>query len=201
MSIRRILSSEISFGIVIALIVIGFLIFPVIYIILYITNVYYIRMLKLIWLSIIMLFIHLLALVIIYPSYSSIEYKSKERLVKDNTHLIENSVNNYLLDKNTLPLGVEELINTGYLDSMPMNPFTKNVTKIIKFKEPDYPGNITYIPVFQGSLSNCYYLLAYGGNRTMGEDVDQDGNSDHIILICSNCSIENISMEVLKKVK
>ena len=54
-------------------------------------------------------------------------------------------------------------------------------------------GEFTYIPVVVDGQVKGYYLFAYGYESTPGEDVDGDGEPDHVILVlCSGTSGDSL---------
>lgn len=181
------IKSEVGKGFAVALITLGVIFIPVIYLILYIINFHFIRKLKLLSLSIFSLIIHILLFATVYPGYIDSVVKSKEKIVKNNVRIIDESLRNYYQEKGTLPADLKELVKAGYLVSLPTNPFSKESTREIKFGQSDFEGNLTYITVFIDDSEPCYYLLAYGSMQTDGHDADKNGTPDHVIIIQSNC--------------
>jgi hypothetical protein len=93
-----------------------------------------------------------------------------------------NSKNITALGGNYYPENIEHLINLGYLDRFPINPFTKKIMKNIGFKETPFSGEYTYFPIKYGARVVGFCLLGYGDISKPGYDVDEDGKGDHVVI-------------------
>lgn len=132
-----------------------------------------------------------LALVMIIPHYAVIglvnpsvlwdKGRENEIIVKANTNAINNAVGKFEYERKAYPAGLNDLVDASFLKSIPVNPFTSQVTRNIKFGEKPSAGEITYLPIdFDGSYK-AYYLFSYGREETSGTDVNNDKVPDHVI--------------------
>jgi type II secretory pathway pseudopilin PulG len=124
------------------------------------------------------------------PNYIKARDKAMEAEVKANAHTIQIALERYCTDQSGYyPPDTDSLLQYGYMNSFPENPFTKDITKDIKFGTEPNAGELTYIPVKddQDKIYG-YYLFAYGCERTDGVDVDEDGVRDHVIIVLSTPS-------------
>src|ERR1700722_2693726 len=75
-------------------------------------------------LVIVMTIIALLA-VIAVPSYSRNIQSAKEAVLKDDLHVMRTAIDSYTVDQQKAPQQLEDLVQSGYLKVMPVDPFTK----------------------------------------------------------------------------
>jgi general secretion pathway protein G len=77
----------------------------------------------LIELMIVMLIIGILASIAI-PSYLSSIKNAKEAVLKEDLHVIRDAIDSYTMDKQKAPQSLEDLVQAGYLKSIPVDPMT-----------------------------------------------------------------------------
>jgi general secretion pathway protein G len=77
----------------------------------------------LIELIIVMTIIGLLAAIAI-PSYVQSVRKAKEAVLKEDLHTIRAAIDSYTVDKEKAPQSLQDLVEAGYLKSMPVDPIT-----------------------------------------------------------------------------
>ncbi len=93
----------------------------------------------LIELMIVMFCIALLAAIAI-PSYTNNIRRAKEAVLREDLHVMRAAIDSYTIDKQKAPQSLEDLVQAGYLKSMPKDPFTDRTD--------------TWIPVQSDSLSS-----------------------------------------------
>ena len=97
---------------------------------------------------------------------------------------IQLALESYATDNGNYPDELDELI-PAYIITMPMNLsdiLALEEIEDIPFGDSDYAGNVTYVKYEEGGEVTGYYLLIYG-KEVEGEDVDGDGEGDHVVLI------------------
>ena len=126
---------------------------------------------------------HVIAFIIINPSVIWDSTRANEIVTKANINLLKSSFEKYGRQHDgTFPQTSSGFITDKVIKSLPLNPFTNgNPMADIKFGDESFPGNFTYLPVTIDGKIKGFYLLGYGSPETPGEDVDRDGNPDHVI--------------------
>jgi general secretion pathway protein G len=81
----------------------------------------------LIELMIVMAIIGILAVVAI-PSYLGAVRQAREAVLKENLHVMRNAIDSYTADKQKAPQSLDDLVNEGYLRSIPEDPMTHSTT-------------------------------------------------------------------------
>ena len=81
----------------------------------------------LIELMIVMAIIGVLALVAI-PSYVSAVKHAREAVLKEDLHVLRAAVDSYTMDKQKAPQSLDDLVQEGYLKSIPEDPMTKSTS-------------------------------------------------------------------------
>jgi general secretion pathway protein G len=74
-------------------------------------------------LMIVMTIIGLLAAIAI-PSYIQSVKKAKEAVLREDLHTMRTAIDSYTVDKEKAPQGLDDLVQTGYLKSIPIDPMT-----------------------------------------------------------------------------
>ena len=74
-------------------------------------------------LMVVMLIIGVLAAVAI-PSFVAAIKGAKEAALKEDLHVIRDAIDSYTMDKNKAPQSLDDLVQNGYLKSIPEDPFT-----------------------------------------------------------------------------
>ena len=75
-------------------------------------------------LMIVMVVIGLLAAIAI-PSYTNNIRNAKEAVLKEDLHTMRTAIDSYTVDKQKAPETLDDLVQAGYLKTMPVDPFTK----------------------------------------------------------------------------
>ena len=78
----------------------------------------------LIELMIVMVVIGLLAAIAI-PSYTNNVRNAKEAVLREDLRTMRGAIDSYTVDKQKAPQSLDDLVQSGYLKSMPVDPFTK----------------------------------------------------------------------------
>ena len=81
----------------------------------------------LIELMIVMAIIGVLA-VIAVPSYVSALKHAREAVLKEDLHVLRAAIDSYTMDKQKAPQSLDDLIQDGYLKSIPEDPMTRRTT-------------------------------------------------------------------------
>ena len=75
-------------------------------------------------LMIVMVVIGLLAAIAI-PSYTSNIRNAKEATLKEDLHVLRQAIDSYTVDKQKAPQTLDDLVQAGYIKTMPVDPFTR----------------------------------------------------------------------------
>jgi general secretion pathway protein G len=75
-------------------------------------------------LMIVMVVIGLLAAIAI-PSYTSNIRNAREAVLREDLHVLRGAIDSYTVDKQKAPQTLDDLVQGGYLKSLPVDPFTK----------------------------------------------------------------------------
>lgn len=89
-------------------------------------------------LMIVMVVIGLLAAIAI-PSYTNNIRNAREAVLKEDLHTMRTAIDSYTVDKQKAPQTLDDLVQAGYLKSLPVDPFTHR--------------SDTWVPVQDDSLS------------------------------------------------
>ena len=73
---------------------------------------------------IVMVVIGLLAAIAI-PAYTTNIRHAREAVLKSDLHVMRNAIDSYTVDKQKAPQSLDDLVQAGYLKSMPIDPFTQ----------------------------------------------------------------------------
>ena len=74
-------------------------------------------------LMIVMVVIGLLAAIAI-PAYTTNIRHAREAVLKEDLHVMRQAIDSYTVDKQKAPQSLDDLVQSGYLKSMPVDPFT-----------------------------------------------------------------------------
>ena len=74
-------------------------------------------------LMIVMVVIGLLAAIAI-PAYTSNIRNAKEAVLKEDLHIMRQAIDSYTVDKQKAPQSLDDLVQGGYLKTIPIDPFT-----------------------------------------------------------------------------
>ncbi len=78
----------------------------------------------LIELMIVMVVIGLLAAIAI-PSYTNNVRNAKEAVLREDLRTMRGAIDSYTIDKQKAPQSLDDVVQSGYLKAMPVDPFTK----------------------------------------------------------------------------
>jgi len=117
----------------------------------------------------------------------------RETELKGNLQYIASKINDYIYDHQAAPLDATDLIDFGYLEEFPPNPWTGEPMIPVNFNSDNNAGNFTYIGskltgvegdnwIMVSYVTPWYYLIGYG-KKSPGEDIDLDGFPDHVICV------------------
>lgn len=81
----------------------------------------------LIELMIVMAIIGVLAMVAV-PSYISAVKHAREAVLKEDLHTLRAAIDSYTMDKQKAPQSLDDVLQDGYLKSIPEDPMTKSAT-------------------------------------------------------------------------
>ena len=75
-------------------------------------------------LMIVMVVIGILAAIAI-PAYTSNVRNAKEATLREDLHVMRGAIDSYTVDKQKAPQSLDDLVQSGYLKTMPVDPFTR----------------------------------------------------------------------------
>lgn len=75
-------------------------------------------------LMIVMTIIGILAAIAI-PAYTSNVRNAKEATLREDLHVMRGAIDSYTVDKSKAPQSLDDLVEAGYLKTMPIDPFTR----------------------------------------------------------------------------
>ena len=78
----------------------------------------------LIELMVVMLIIGIL-MAIAVPNYVAAVKAAHEAVLKEDLHVMRNAIDSYTMDKQKAPQSLQDLVDSGYLKSIPTDPFTR----------------------------------------------------------------------------
>ena len=78
-------------------------------------------------LMIVMAIIGVLAMVAV-PSYISALKHAREAVLKEDLHTLRAAIDSYTMDKQKAPQSLDDLLQDGYIKSVPEDPMTKSTT-------------------------------------------------------------------------
>lgn len=110
-------------------------------------------------------------------------YTRQAAEAKQNLRQIERALDSYYGNHDSYPGSIEELLESGELDSRPRLTRTlperdQPVTTLDEFQ----PFGIVYRPEVSGDETVGYRLMLLGQNERQGIDVDGDGEPDGVVL-------------------
>ena len=105
----------------------------------------------LIELIIVMTIIGLLTAIAI-PSYLNSVRKAREAALREDLHTMRQAIDSYTVDKDQDPQGLEDLVQAGYLKSVPVDPMTNRADTWITSQS----DTLTSISETQGGMDNVH---------------------------------------------
>ena len=83
---------------------------------------------------IVMVVIGLLAAIAI-PAYITNVKAAKEAVLKEDLHVMRQAIDSYTIDKQKAPQSLDDLVQSGYIKTMPKDPFTQRTDTWITAQE------------------------------------------------------------------
>lgn len=105
----------------------------------------------LIELVIVMTVIGLLASIAI-PSYINSVRKAREAVLREDLHTLRSAIDSYTVDKEQAPQSLEDLVQAGYVKSVPVDPITNQKDTWITSQS----DTLTSINETQGGISDVH---------------------------------------------
>jgi general secretion pathway protein G len=78
-------------------------------------------------LMVVMLIIGILASIAV-PSYISSIKSAREAVLREDLHVMREAIDSYTMDKDKAPDALQDLVQAGYLKSIPKDPMTQSAT-------------------------------------------------------------------------
>ena len=105
----------------------------------------------LIELIIVMTIIGLLTAIAI-PSYVNSVRKAREAVLREDLHTMRSAIDSYTVDKEKAPQGLDDLVQAGYLKSVPNDPMTSRSDTWITSQS----DTLSSIPETQGGIDDVH---------------------------------------------
>jgi general secretion pathway protein G len=102
-------------------------------------------------LMIVMIIIGVLAAIAV-PSYLSSVRKAKEAVLKEDLHTMRSAIDSYTVDKAKAPQSLNDLVEAGYLKTMPKDPMTSRTDTWIA----DQSDTLTSVDETQSGISDVH---------------------------------------------
>lgn len=102
-------------------------------------------------LMIVMLIIGVLAAIAI-PSYMSSIKSAREAVLKEDLHIMRQAIDSYTMDKEKAPQSLDDLVQSGYLKDIPMDPMTHSTTTWVT----DSDDTLQSVDQSQGGINNVH---------------------------------------------
>jgi general secretion pathway protein G len=88
-------------------------------------------------LMVVMLIIGILAAVAI-PSFIGAIRNAREAALKEDLHVMRDAVDSYTMDKNKAPQSLDDLVQSGYLKTIPVDPMTHSTDTWVTSTDDTY---------------------------------------------------------------
>lgn len=86
------------------------------------------------------------------PSFKTATIKAREAVLKEDLFVLRDVIDQYYVDNNAYPLNLQELVDKGYMRSVPKDPFTQSAeTWIEVYIEDEGGGSSGIYDVHSGS--------------------------------------------------
>ncbi len=86
------------------------------------------------------------------PSFKTATIKAREAVLKEDLFVLRDVIDQYYVDHNTYPPSLQELVDKGYMRSIPMDPFTQSAeTWVVVSIEDEDGGSSGIYDVHSGS--------------------------------------------------
>ena len=86
------------------------------------------------------------------PIYLRTVNKAKEAVLKEDLHTMRSAIDSYTVDKEKAPQTLEDLVQAGYLKTMPVDPITSRADTWVGGQS----GNLTTIEETQGGIDDVH---------------------------------------------
>ncbi len=110
-------------------------------------------------LMIVMLIIGVLAAIAI-PSYVTSLRNAREAVLREDIHVMRQSIDSYTMDKEKAPQSLDDLVQAGYLREIPVDPMTHSSSTWV----PDQDDNLESVDQAQGGVTNVHSGSAQTGS-------------------------------------
>jgi general secretion pathway protein G len=100
------------------------------------------------------------------PSFVKSVRKAKEAVLKEDLHTMRNAIDSYTVDKEKAPQGLDELVQAGYLKTLPVDPMTSRSDTWITSQS----DTMTDIGETQGGMDDVH---------SGSQDVSSDGSTTY----------------------
>ncbi len=110
-------------------------------------------------LMIVMLIIGVLAAIAI-PSYVSSLRNAREAVFREDLHVMRQAIDSYTMDKEKAPQSLDDLVTTGYLRELPVDPMTHSSSTWV----PDQDESLQSVDQTQGGITNVHSGSAQTGS-------------------------------------
>ena len=139
------------------------------------------------------------AFLVAAPSFQQVRSKAHEAETKINLHAVQMAIEYYGIEHDGVyPVRLDSIEELHFLPERdprieipPRNPVTGELMHAVAFGTRPCAGEFTYIPVEADGQVKGYYLFAYGYESTPGEDVDGDGEPDHVIIVLYSAGLDS----------
>ncbi len=111
-------------------------------------------------LMIVMVVIGLLAAIAI-PSYTNNIRNAKEAVLKEDLHTMRTAIDSYTVDKQKGPDSLDDLVQSGYIKTMPVDPFTRRSDTWM----PDQGSSMSTVDQIQSGIDDVH-----SGSQLTGSD-------------------------------
>jgi general secretion pathway protein G len=86
------------------------------------------------------------------PSYTNNVRGAKEAVLKDDLHVMRTAIDSYTVDQQKAPQSLDDLVQSGYLKTMPVDPFTKRSDTWV----PAQSGNMFSLDQTQSGIDDVH---------------------------------------------
>ena len=86
------------------------------------------------------------------PSFTRNVQSAKEAVLKDDLHVMRTAIDSYTVDQQKAPQSLDDLVQAGYLKSMPVDPFTKRSDTWV----PAQSGNMFSLDQTQSGIDDVH---------------------------------------------
>lgn len=102
-------------------------------------------------LMIVMLIIGILAAIAI-PSYTASIRNAREAVLREDLHVMRQAIDSYTMDKGQAPQSLDDLVQSGYLKEIPIDPETATAESWV----PDTDDSVESVDQTSGGVKNVH---------------------------------------------